>query len=154
MARRSRGAVWPLLGLVLGASLHPAGARAAEALPGGALDITISGFARFLAGYGDIGGIGSILNRSGDQVLNNYDFFNDTEVHIVARGVHDATGIEYGGTIEFNADTNRTDNTDETWVFVRGAPGELRFGDTNSAATRWPSAPAASTGSWSTCPRP
>src|SRR3712207_1102716 len=41
--------------------------------------------------------------------------------------------MEYGGTIEFEADTNRNDNTDETWVFVRGGFGELRFGDEDGA---------------------
>jgi hypothetical protein len=37
-----------------------------------------------------------------------------TAVHVVARGQHDATGLEYGGTIEFEADTSREDDTDET----------------------------------------
>jgi hypothetical protein len=44
------------------------------------------------------------------------DFRNDTEVHVLARGKSEQTGLEYGGTIEFEADTNSTLNTDESWV--------------------------------------
>ena len=32
-------------------------------------------------------------------------------------------------TIEFEADTNNTANTDETWIFLRGGWGEIRLGD-------------------------
>ena len=32
-------------------------------------------------------------------------------------------------TIEFEADTNKTFNTDETWIFLRGGWGEIRLGD-------------------------
>ena len=102
-------------------------AGAAEVLPGGALDVTISGFARFLATGGDLD-----AQRNNDPT-RGLDFRNDTEVHVIVRGKHDATGMEYGGTVEFEADTNRTDNTDETWLFVRGGFGEARFGDEDGA---------------------
>ena len=42
--------------------------------------------------------------------------------------------MEYGGTIEFEADTNWTDNTDETWVFLSGGWGEVRLGDEDGVA--------------------
>jgi outer membrane protein OmpU len=103
-------------------------ARAAEVLPGGALDVTISGFARFLATGGDLDN-----QRNNPNVTTGLDFRNDTEVHVILRGKHDATGMEYGGTVEFEADTNRTDNTDETWLFIRGGFGEVRFGDEDGA---------------------
>jgi outer membrane protein OmpU len=106
----------------------PGTADAAEVLPGGALDVTISGFARFLATGGDLD-----AQRNNDTTTTGLDFRNDTEVHVILRGKHDATGMEYGGTVEFEADTNRTDNTDETWLFVRGGFGELRFGDEDGA---------------------
>jgi len=102
-------------------------ARAAEVLPGGALDVTISGFARFLAVGGDLD-----AQFNDPNLTTGLDFRNETEVHVILRGKHDATGIEYGGTVEFEADTNVTNNTDETWVFVRGGFGELRFGDEDS----------------------
>jgi outer membrane protein OmpU len=122
-----------LLTAIVAAIIFPGSVSAAEVLPGGALDITVSGFVRFLWAYGDledkpIEGIGELLD------LSSNDFRNDTEVHVLLRGMHDATGIEYGGTIEFEADTNSPENTDETWIFVRGGFGELRFGDTDSAA--------------------
>ena len=106
----------------------PGTAGAAEVLPGGALDVTISGFARFLATGGDLD-----AQRNNDTTSTGLDFRNDTEVHVILRGKHDATGMEYGGTVEFEADTNRTDNTDETWLFIRGGFGEARFGDEDGA---------------------
>jgi hypothetical protein len=102
----------------------PSAANAAAVLPGGALDVTVSGFIYFRAHGGDLDSA-----RLDPSVSRDLDFSNDTEVHIIARGTHDATGIEYGGTVEFEADTNRLDNTDETWLFLRGGFGELRFGD-------------------------
>jgi outer membrane protein OmpU len=69
------------------------------------------------------------LGRWYDTYSRNLDFSNDTEVHILARGKDEKSGTEYGATIEFEADTNRTDNTDETWVFLRGGWGEVRLGD-------------------------
>jgi Gram-negative porin len=98
---------------------------AAEVKPGGALDLTITGFARFEAG----GGEQDDLNLD-SSFARGLDFINDTEVHILARGRSEQTGIEYGATVEFLADTNETENTDETWIFLRGGwGGELRLGD-------------------------
>ena len=99
-------------------------AAAAEVTPGGALDLTITGFAgsrRSAASW--------TIGRWTTPSSRGLDFRNDTEVHVLARGKSEQTGLEYGGTIEFEADTNRTDNTDETWVFLRGGWGELRLGD-------------------------
>ena len=120
---------------ILGAGLVAAGssslATAAEVLPGGYPDITITGFARFKAHGGDINEA-----RLGDDpnFSNELDFSNDTEVHVLARAKSEQTGLEYGGTVEFEADTNRNDNTDETWVFMRGGWGEVRFGDEDGVA--------------------
>jgi outer membrane protein OmpU len=99
-------------------------ASAAEVKPGGALDITITGFARFEAfgGEEDDLQLDNTLSRS-------LDFRNDTEVHVVARAKDEQTGLEYGATIEFEADTNNTNNTDETWLFLRSGWGEVRLGD-------------------------
>jgi outer membrane protein OmpU len=108
-------------GLVAGV---PTSAGAATVAPGGALDITITGFARFRAHGGDLD-----KARLNDNVSTGLDFSNDTEVHVITRARDDATGVEYGGTIEFEADTNSTFNTDESWLFLRGGFGEFRFGD-------------------------
>lgn len=102
----------------------PAPSHAATVSPGGALDLTLTGFARFRAHGGDLDN--ARLDRT---IGGGLDFSNDTEVHVLARGRHDATGIEYGGTVEFEADTNSTLNTDETWLFIRSGFGEFRFGD-------------------------
>ena len=114
-------------GVLTAGTTLPAGA--AEVLPGGYPDLTISGFARFRAHGGDIREA-----RLTNGISNELDFSNDTEVHVIARAKDEQTGLEYGGTIEFEADTNRTDNTDETWLFLRGGWGELRFGDEDGVA--------------------
>jgi outer membrane protein OmpU len=125
----------PLLMIALLVCGAPWSSQAAEVRPGGALELTISGFARFLVAGGNLNEKFNLDADARDEdPLRNFDFRNDTEVHVSARGVHDATGIEYGGTVEFEADTNQNPNTDETWLFVRSGLGELRFGDTNSAA--------------------
>jgi hypothetical protein len=116
----------------LGASLAAtvaSEAAAAEVLAGGYPDLTITGFARFRAHGGELDDA-----RLDDTVSRDLDFSNDTEVHVIARAKDERTGLEYGGTIEFEADTNRTDNTDETWLFVRGGFGEFRFGDEDGAS--------------------
>lgn len=108
-------------GLMLGT---PASVEAATVSPGGALDLTLTGFYYFRAHGGDLQNA-----RLNNSVSNGLDFSNDTEFHVVSRAKHDATGIEYGATIEFEADTDSALNTDETWLFMRGGFGEFRFGD-------------------------
>lgn len=100
---------------------------AASITPGGKLDVSIGGFARFLAGIGDV------KEKSGTNG-GAYDFRNDTEVHVKASINDESSGVEVGALIEFEADTNRTGNTDETWVFMKGAFGEFRFGDDDAAS--------------------
>ena len=108
---------------LLGATAVPA--SAAEVLPGGALDHDLGPFEAF-------GG------QQDDQALTDLsrslDFRNDTEVHVLARAKSEETGMEYGGTIEFEADTTTADNTDETWVFLSGGWGEVRLGDEDGVA--------------------
>ena len=92
------------------------------------LDITITGFLRAEAGGGEEDDLS--LDNSFARGL---DFRNDSEVHVLARGKSEETGLEYGATVEFEADTNQTLNTDETWIFLRGGWGELRMGDEDGA---------------------
>ena len=110
------------VGLLGGVSALPA--AAAEVKPGGALDVTITGFLRAEAGGGDQDDLQRDANKA-----NGLDFRNDSEVHVLARGKSEQTGLEYGATVEFEVDTNQTLNTDETWIFLRGGWGELRMGD-------------------------
>ena len=102
----------------------PGSAGAAEVKAGGYPDITITGFLRTEA----FGGEQDDLHLDPDQA-RSLDFRNDSEVHVIARAKSEEYGFEYGATIEFEADTNSTLNTDETWIFVRGGWGELRMGD-------------------------
>lgn len=102
----------------------PLGAVAAEVSPGGTLDLEISGFLRAEAGGGQQDDL-----QLDDSLARGLDFRNDTEVHVLAKGRSEETGLEYGATIKFEADTNETINTDESWVFLRGGWGELRMGD-------------------------
>jgi outer membrane protein OmpU len=105
----------------------PAGA--AEVKPGGALDLTIQGFLR--AEFG--GGEQDDLNLD-NSFARGLDFRNDTEVHVLAKGKDEQSGLQYGATVEFEADTNNTLNTDETWIFLKGGWGEVRLGDEDGVA--------------------
>lgn len=114
---------------LLGSGLMAAGsASAAEIKPGGAFDLTISGFARFVANAGDYQAKTGLANGS-----NGLDFSNDTEVYVLGKAKDESTGIEYGFRIELEADTNATGNADETWLFISGQFGEFRFGDEDGA---------------------
>ena len=104
-------------------------AAAAEVKPGGAFDLTLTGFLRFEA----FGGEQDDLALDPD-LARGLDFRNDTEVHVLARATDEQTGLEYGATIEFEADTDNTLNTDETWIFLRGGWGEVRMGDVDGIA--------------------
>jgi outer membrane protein OmpU len=104
-------------------------ALAAEARPGGALDVTVTGFVRFFATGGDLDNA-----RLDDAVSSGLDFLNDTEVHLVLAGRNDATGLEYGGKVELEADTSATANADETWLYLRSGWGEVKFGDEDGIA--------------------
>ncbi len=113
-----------LIGVGLFGASAATSVSAAEVKPGGALDVTITGFLRteWFGGQQDDLHLDSAQSRS-------LDFRNDSEVHVIARGKSEENGLEYGATIEFEADTNSTFNTDESWIFLRGGWGELRFGD-------------------------
>jgi outer membrane protein OmpU len=121
---------------VLGAGGAPGSASAAEVLPGGALNITLSGFGRFRVHGGQLdnqynnGHVRATATTTGQPGLTSgVDFSNDYEFHVLVSGKHDATGLEYGAHIEFEGDTDTTVNTDEEWLWLRGGFGEFRFGD-------------------------
>jgi predicted porin len=115
--------------MLLGVLARPGETAAAEVTPGGALDIEVTGFIRTEAfgGEQDDLHLDNTLSRS-------LDFRNDTEVHFVARARSEELGLEYGATIELEADTNSTANADETWIFLRGGWGEVRLGDEDGVA--------------------
>ena len=109
-------------------ALPPAPAAAATVQPGGAFDLTLTGRIRTKAFAGDLQA--ARLDRTVSQGL---DFASDTRIEILARARHDATGLEYGGNLQINADeAGGLVDTDEAWLFVRGGFGEARFGDDTS----------------------
>ena len=93
-------------------------------LAGGALNLTIDGLTYVRAHGGDLDR--ARLDRSYGRDL---DFSTDFEVHIHADGQDERTGLDYGVTIEIEADTSNSDNADETWIYVSGGFGEVRLGD-------------------------
>lgn len=117
-----------LAGVLGGAAMPPVAAQQAVSLqPGGKLDLTLSGFAKFYWIVGDQ------KERQGGQQSSN-DFRNDTEVHFKAQARDEGTGIVYGAVIELEADTNKNPNADETYVFLRGGFGEAQLGDDDGIA--------------------
>jgi hypothetical protein len=113
-----------LLGLGLAVAPAPAFAQAEPAMvkPSGALDINLAGFVRF-----------EVNLAEDDFIDRGYAFETDSEFHVNARGSTES-GIQYGATIEFEADEFATNNVDETWIFFRGGWGEVRAGDEDGAA--------------------
>ncbi len=101
-------------------------AAAVEA--GGQPEITLTGYARFLAHGGQVDDA-----RQDGSYSHSLEFSNDTKVHVLARARNGETGVEYGATIEFEADTDQEFNTDETWIYFTGGWGELRLGDDDGA---------------------
>ena len=57
------------------------------------------------------------------------DFSNDTEVHVIAPRSERAPASSMAARSSSRPTRTGRDNTDETWVFLRGGFGELRFGD-------------------------
>jgi hypothetical protein len=117
----------PLLGTtaLLGAGLAGAVPAAAAGVQGGGpLELTISGHVGVLAHGGNLDN-----QREDPDLSTGLDFSTDVELHLLARGEDERTGIEHGATIELEADTNETANADETWIFLRGGWGEVRLGD-------------------------
>jgi outer membrane protein OmpU len=104
-------------------------ATAAEVRPGGVLDLTITGFLRFLAHGGQLDDA-----RQENEFSRSLDFSNDTELNVLARARSEKYGFEYGGAIQFLADTDETINTDTSWIFVSGGWGEVRLGDEDGVA--------------------
>ncbi|MFO1087662.1 MAG: porin [Reyranellaceae bacterium] len=119
-----RGILLATTAATLATITAPQGVSAAEVKAGGALDLTISGFLRAEAG----GGEQDDLQLDADKA-RGLDFRNDTEIHVLAEARNEETGLEYGATVKFEADTNQDFNTDETWLFIRGGWGEMRMGD-------------------------
>ena len=116
------------VGLVMGVATGLAGvagvSNATEISAGGALEVTVTGFAGMLAHGGDLA-----QQREDPDLADGLDFSNDTEVHVLARARDAELGLDYGATIEFEADTDEVINTDETWIFLRGGWVEARMGD-------------------------
>src|SRR5918993_4165165 len=117
-----RAALAVCAGLLVGAPA--AGGGAAEVGAGGPLELTITGSADFLASGGELA-----QQREDPELSDGLDFSTDTEVHILARARDEELGLDYGATLEFEADADDEGSTDETWLFVRGGWGELRLGD-------------------------
>jgi outer membrane protein OmpU len=104
------------------------GSKAAEVRTGGIPEVTISGSVGFLAHGGALDN-----QRQEPDLSTSLDFSTDTEVHVLLRAQDEETGLEYGGTIELEADTSSEENSEETWLFARGGWGEVRLGDVDGA---------------------
>lgn len=112
------------LGMALACTALGRSAAAAEVRAEGPFELTITGFVGMLAHGGELG-----QQREEAELADGLDFSMDTEVHVLARARDGELGLEYGSTIEFEADTDEVFNTDEAWIFLRSSWGELRFGD-------------------------
>ena len=103
-------------------------AVAATADVGDNFVVTIAGGYRF-----------SVLAFDQDVRTGNgrgYRFASDeAEIIFSAGGVAD-NGLEYGFEMELHTQTDDTNNSDETWAYLRGNWGEINLGDQDDAADR------------------
>lgn len=90
--------------------------------PSGALDIRLGGFVR----------VGVDFGQPDSSDLRELSLITDSELHVSASGVADATGLAYGATIELEADESSTRNVDETSIFFQGGWGRVVLGANDS----------------------
>ena len=102
----------------------PLGAVAAEVKPGGALDLTITGFLRAEAGGGQQNDL-QLDNSLGARPRLPQRHRGPRPGPRQERG--DRAGVRCHDRVRGRH--QQTFNTDETWVFLRGGWGELRMGD-------------------------
>lgn len=111
--------------LGVGAIVMPTAASAQD------IDVSIGGFLRLDTVLGDV------EEALADDDVRDFDFETDNEVHFIVEAVDEQTGIEYGGTVELEADPDvveeGNDHIDESWLFISGGFGEFRFGDEDGA---------------------
>ena len=101
--------------------------KAAEVRAGGGLELP-SPYAGMLAHGGDLA-----QQTRGPDLANGLDFSSETELHLWHAVATLSLGLDYGATIEFEADTDEEVDTEETWIFLRGGWGESSFGDVDGA---------------------
>ena len=109
------------------AGLVTVGASTGTALADSHQSVSVNGFFRHEVVGGDL------EERFGDGT-ENFDFSTDSEVHVNYRATDEESGLRYGATVEFETDTNQTNNTDEAWMFIGGGFGEIRLGDEDGSA--------------------
>jgi hypothetical protein len=96
--------------------------------PGGALDVSISGFARFRRTAATSATPASTARSRGPGLLERHR----GPRHPARQARRQRDRVRRHGRVR--GDTNRTDNTDESWIFLRGGFGEFRFGDEDGVA--------------------
>jgi predicted porin len=113
-----------LAGVASGVVAAAGAANAAEVMPGGALDITLSGQLR-----------AGVLFGENDSISGNdpgYGMYTNNRVFIDVRGKDDGSLMEYGGRFRLRFDNGRGSNNnivDRSWLFIRGGWGEVRLGN-------------------------
>ena len=113
-----------LAGVASGVVAASGVANAADVLPGGALDVTLSGQIR----SGVVFGENNVISGADP----GYGMYSNNRVFIDVRGKDDGSLMEYGGRFRLRFDNGRgsTNNiVDRSWLFVRGGWGEVRLGN-------------------------
>ena len=118
-----------LAGVASGVVAASGVANAADVMPGGALDIKLSG--QFRAGvlFGEHDVISGGGPFAGDP---GYGMYTNNRLIMNVSGKDDGSLTEYGGRIRFRLDNGRgSDNNliDRSWLFLRGGWGDFRAGN-------------------------
>ncbi|WP_027133060.1 porin [Geminicoccus roseus] len=110
-----------LAGVASGVVAASGAANAAEVMPGGALDITLSG--QFRSG---------VVFGENDSLSGNdpgYGMYSNNRLFVDVRGKDDGSLMEYGGRFRLRLDNGRSQFVDRGWLFIRGGWGEVRVGN-------------------------
>lgn len=90
------------------------------------LSIKVGGYMEQWIGYASVDQSGSTRNVDG------FDIKSDSEIHFTGSTTLD-NGIEFGVNVQLEANTNTSDQIDESYMIIKGSFGEINLGDENSA---------------------
>ena len=86
----------------------------------------VGGYMEQWIGYATVDQSGSTRD------IDGFDIKSDSEIHFTGSTTLD-NGIEFGVNVQLEANSNSSDQIDESYLIVKGSFGEINLGDENSA---------------------
>jgi len=108
----------------------------APAMAAEKLSAKVGGYMEQWVGYTDVDD-----SAAGAGDFSGVDVKSDSEIHFKGSTVLD-NGIEFGINVQLEANSNSSDQIDESYLIVKGSFGEINIGSENSAMYKMHYAPA------------